>query len=484
MGLTTAISNANSGLSAASRRASIVSSNIANALTPGYVRRDLSVSENIAGGRGSGVSVDGVSRAVNPALTGDRRIADSMAERDQQIATAYATLNDALGDSEDPYSLFAQYQSFESSLRSLSQTPESQALQSQVVDAANGLVYGFRQLSAKAQSIRQDADTQIAQQVGFVNDALKQIASLNNQISTAGGGGVDIAALEDQRKTLIDQISSIIPVKEVARGNGKVDLITNEGVFLIAGQAREIEFTPANVITAGSSLESGVLSGLRVAGADITPGGGSQSLQQGSLAGLFETRDHIGVEFQTRIDALARDMIERFEGLDPTIGAGQPGLFTDAGAALNPANESGLASRIELNAAVDPAEGGALWRLRDGIGASGEGAAGNGDLLAMLVDAMTELKSVPAGAGVNGQKTAAGAVADVASMVGASRITTESRLAANMARAQSLEDAELAVSAVDTDLEMQKLLLIEQAFAANARVIQTADEMIRTLLEI
>jgi len=37
---------------------------------------------------------------------------------------------------------------------------------------------------------------------------------------------------------------------------------------------------------------------------------------------------------------------------------------------------------------------------------------------------------------------------------------------------------------VDTDYEMQQLLLVEQSFAANARVIQTIDELIQTLLRI
>ncbi len=484
MGLTSAISNANSGLSAASRRAGLVSSNIANALTPGYVRRDLSVSENVAGGIGAGVKVSGVSRAIDPAITNDRRVADGMAQRDQLISTAYATLSNALGDPADPYSLFAQYESFETALRSLSQTPESQPMQSQVLDAANALVFGFQQLSVQAQTMRQNADSEIARQVSFVNDAVKQIESLNNQISTGGSGGRDVAALEDQRKVLIDQVAAIIPVREVARDYGKVDLITNEGVFLLAGKARPIEFTPANIVTADATLANGALSGLTVAGADITPGGGSQAIQQGALAGLFETRDRVGVDFQTKIDGLARDMIERFEGIDPTLAVGAPGLFTDAGAAFDPANEAGLASRITLNAAVDPAQGGSLWRLRDGLGAAGEGAAGNGDLLTVLLDALTEMKSIPAGAGVEGQKTAASAVADVSSLIGAARMTAETRLAANMARAQSLEEAELAVTSVDTDLEMQKLLIIEQAFAANARVIQTADEMLRTLLEI
>lgn len=484
MSITTALSNANSGLGAASRRASIVSSNIANALTPGYARRDVSVSETITGGQGAGVSIDGVTRAANPVLTNDRRVAESMMMRDQTVASAYATFNEALGEPGDPFSLFTQYQNLESALRSLSQTPESRPLQAQALDAAKALVETFHQLSGKTQASRQTADAQIAQQVGVVNSALGQIVDLNKEISTAGASGRDVAALEDQRQKLIDEVSSIVPVKEIARGNGKVDLITTEGVFLIAGSAREIRFQPASAIAPDSAYPGGGLSGLTVEGVDITPGSGSQGLQQGQLAGLFEVRDQIAPAFQAQLDALARDLIERLEGVDPTLAPGQPGLFTDAGSALDPAMEVGLAGRIALNAAADPDQGGAMWRLRDGLGAASEGPLGNADVVNILLDSLTQLKTLPAGAGISGQMSAADAAAQVSTAVGSARISAETRLASNSARTQSLTDAEHAATAVDTDLELQKLLQIEQAFAANARVIQTADDMLRTLMEL
>ena len=37
---------------------------------------------------------------------------------------------------------------------------------------------------------------------------------------------------------------------------------------------------------------------------------------------------------------------------------------------------------------------------------------------------------------------------------------------------------------VDTDQELQKLLTIEQSYAANAKLIETIDQMIQSLLRI
>lgn len=484
MSITSALISANSGLAAASRRANTVSNNVANALTPGYARREISVSENVVNGRGNGVNVNGVVRSTDQALTTDRRLAEGLAGRDQTIASAYQSFNSALGEPGDSFSLFSQFQNLETTLRSLSQTPESQPLQAQLLDSAKALTSSFHQLSTQAQSAREKADAQIATEVDNINSALKSIEQLNQSISVASAGGRDFAALEDQRQQLIDRISQSIPVREIARDNNTVDLMTNEGVFLLAGSAREVEFTQTNTITPDLTLAGGALSGLTVNGTDITPGGTGLSVRQGTIAGLFEVRDQIAPAFHSQLDGLARDLIERFENIDPTLTPGDPGLFTDAGAAIDPTNETGLASRIAVNAAVDPDQGGEIWRLRDGLGSTAQGPSSANAIIVTMLDALTGLRPPPSGTGLSGSLTAAGAVAGITSIIGGSRISAEEQLASSSARAQLLFDAEQAATGVDTDQELQQLVLIEQAFSANARVIQTADEMLRILMEL
>jgi len=60
-----------------------------------------------------------------------------------------------------------------------------------------------------------------------------------------------------------------------------------------------------------------------------------------------------------------------------------------------------------------------------------------------------------------------------------------------MDQARGFADAALATlrkaeleRGVDTDAEMERLLLIEQAYAANARVVQAAEDMLDQLLRI
>ena len=67
--------------------------------------------------------------------------------------------------------------------------------------------------------------------------------------------------------------------------------------------------------------------------------------------------------------------------------------------------------------------------------------------------------------------------------IAGTRLRAETELGFTMARWETLREAELS-DGVDTDRELQTLLQIEQAYAANARVIETVDFLMQRLLEI
>ena len=77
MSITSALSSALSGLTAASRRAEVLSSNVANAATPGYARREVGLRAAVLAGIGQGVSVAGISRDVDKSLLANRRLAQA-----------------------------------------------------------------------------------------------------------------------------------------------------------------------------------------------------------------------------------------------------------------------------------------------------------------------------------------------------------------------------------------------------------------------
>lgn len=481
MSITSSFNNALSGLFATSRAAELVSSNISNALTEGYGRRELSVSARDV----NGVSVNGVIRDVDQTIVADRLLADASVGYDTARSSFYNSLESVLGAVDDPLSVPGRVATFEATLIEAAARPDSQARLQGLFDAAQSVADGFSQASDDIQSLRMDADRSIAVQVERLNTGLQNVADLNANILRAKAAGRDYSALLDQRQQAVNEISEIVPLQVLPRENDTVTLITPTGAVLLDTSAAELGFEQRNVVTPDMTLDSGALSGLTINGFDVSTAGRNGPIAGGTLAAAFAVRDEFAVEAQTRLDAVARDLVERFQdpAVDGTLGAMDAGLFTDGGAFFDPLNEIGLSARLEINALVDATRGGALWRLRDGLGAVVEGPVGNNALLVDLGNALTELR-VPASGDISTGARSAGALAgDLLSLVSVDRVNAENRQSFSMARQDSLSQIELA-GGVDTDQELQKLLLIEQAYSANARVITTAGEMIDTLLAI
>ncbi len=482
MSISGSLSNALSGLTAAARAAEVVSSNVSNALTEGYGRRELELSSRSLAGNGAGVSVDGLRRMVDPQILGDRRLADAGLGDAASRASFFGQIEAVLGQPDDPGSLTGRLATLEASLIEAASRPDSEPRLRAVLDAANDVTGKIKSASDSVQDLRMQADRGIAGQVDALNAGLRRVADLNHEIRAQLGAGYDAAGLMDLRQQEIDELSAIVPLREVPRGKGQIALFTPGGAILVDGKAAEVGFAPAGVIVPEMTLASGGLSGLTINGQPISVGPRGP-LAGGSLAGSFAVRDDLAVSAQTRLDAVARDLVERFAdpSVDPTLGAADPGLFTDQGNAFLVAEELGLSARLSVNQLVDPANGGGLWRFRDGLGAASPGDPGNSTGLIALVDALTVARPPASGGFLGAPRSAVGLAGDFLSLIHTELQSSEAGQSFAMTRADSLKALELQ-GGVDTDHEMQQLLLIEQAYAANARVISTVDDMIQTLL--
>jgi flagellar hook-associated protein 1 FlgK len=477
-----AMNTAISGLAAASRGAAVVSNNLANALTEGYGRRELDLAARAGGG--GGVVIVGETRFTNTVLLTDRRSADGTFARQGVAASFFEQVQTVMGEPGSGRSLDDLVTAVETGLLAASAQPQSVMRMEQVVDDLSRLTGRLAEIGGAIQTERARADAAIGDAVGRLNADLARLETLNEDIRRdvlRGGNG---GALLDEREALIDRVAELVPVREMDRGNGVVALIS-EGGILMDGPAPRIGFDVTPVVTEFQTYDGGHLSGMTINGEPVDLDRGRHMLSGGEISGLLAVRDVEGPAAMARLDAFARDLIERVgsAGVDPTVSAGAPGLLTDAGAAFDLADETGLSRRIAVNGLVDPALGGAGWRLRDGLGATTPGDAGNTALLQRLGAALGEYGAAASIHAPEGRFTAAGLAAAIYSKLGVERVATETDMAQAAASAsaisRSLEDR-----TVDSDAEMQRLLLIEQAYAANARVISAARQMLDRLMEI
>ena len=481
MSLSASMSAALSGLNATRRATDLISSNVANALTEGYGRRSMTLSVRPLGG----VQVGAIERNVNERVIADRRLAQAAAGEARTRADALLRIEGLLGAPDDPSALTSAYARFEGALIEAASRPDVPARLDTAARAGVALAGKFETISDGIQDMRLEADQAIKRMVDKLNSSLEQVAELNALIFNSTSNGQDVAALHDQRQVLIDGIAEIVPLRQVQREGGKVALFTPTGGLLLEGTAAKVGFSSVNLITPDMTLSSGALSGLTLNGNPVRTSGANAPFAGGTLHALFAQRDEITVEAQASLDMMARDLVERFQdpALDTTLGAGDAGLFTDGGAAFLAADEEGLSARLEFNILADPSRGGDSWRLRDGLGAAAPGPVGNASLLQALTDRLYESRPSPSTAATGLSRSASGHAADFLSGLAAERDAGDVELGYQMARYDTLHASELA-GGVDTDRELQHLLLVEQAYAANARVIQTINELIQRIMAI
>jgi flagellar hook-associated protein 1 FlgK len=482
MGMSSALNNALSGLSANARIAEVVSSNLSNALTDGYGRRSVELSSVQVGDVGGGVKVTSVNRFVDAGILADRRLVDASLAGQERSADILLRLQQSLGGPEDAAGIGSRISALEGALINASSDPASPTRLSDIVTRLQDVTRTLQSNTKTIQSLRQEADGAIDRDIATLNRSLQQVAQLNGDVLRISASGADPSALLDARQRIVDQIAQLIPVRETVRENGTIGLMTTNGFSLLDSEPAVFSFTRTPTITADMTFASGALSGLEIDGVALDPGTGVGRLDGGAIGAAFALRDSTLVDAQAGLDTIAADLIARFQdpANDPTIAAGDLGLLTDQGGLLDLADLSGLAGRISVNQVVVTAQGGNPEMLRDGLNALAPGPEGDPAQINRWIASFSDIRADVVGSFA---QSAGGRAGAFVSQLGNTRFAADESLSFTQARWETLREAELA-DGVDTDQELQILLRVEQSYAANAKVIQTVDFMMQRLLEI
>src|SRR6476619_4700231 len=151
MSLSSSLATAMAGLRANQAALSIVSSNIANAQTPGYITQSSIQVETPTGDLGASVSVLGVNRELDQFIQAQLRSETSGGAYADQMANVLTHLQSVYGTPGDAGTLEAAFANFTSALQSLSTNSGSASAQISAVTAAQSLA---QQLNATTQGIQ------------------------------------------------------------------------------------------------------------------------------------------------------------------------------------------------------------------------------------------------------------------------------------------------------------------------------------------
>jgi len=491
MSLSLALDSALSGLMAAQRQTAVLSRNVANANTPGYTRKNADLISQVTGGEGTGVAITGISRSVDASLQRDSRRESGLTTELQTTAASLKSFTDYLGQPNDEQSISTQITKLMNAFQQLGESPEDATVQQSVVGAAQNVAQSLNSLSSQIQTQRQTADAGIADSVSTINQTLDDIAQLNKQISLRSDGNQDTTDLQDQRDQKLDALAKQLGITYFTTDHDNVTVLTSGGTTLVDGNtAHHLSFTPSTTITAAQKYIPGGsgLSGVTVNGLDISPGSGYPgAINSGQLAAQFELRDQIFPQAEAQIDEIASTLADQFQSQDATVGAGMTGLFTDAGAAhdrTDPAQVTGLAGRIAVNSLVVPEQGGDLWRLRTGLHATGPGAPGDSTQVRAFQDIFTQSIAFNGAAGLSTSSTIGNYASSFVGFQGSQRAAFDDRSQYQSSISSAIDSQRANVEGVNVDDEMQKMLLLQQSYAASAKVMQAVSNMMDSLLEI
>lgn len=480
MSLTTALGIAQRSLLSTGRQTSVVSQNISNAQNPDYSRRSAVLISSAPGAR----TVE-IQRASNVSLFKSGLSALSAYSGQATLMEGVQSLTRSVNGVENQGSASVLIGKLQQALQSYQTTPSNENLGGNVVESARQLVKMLNDGNVAVQQFRGQVDQDIKTSVAELNDLLSRFEQANKAVVNATQGKSDASDWLDERDALLKQISAIVPVSTITRGNNDMVLTTQNGVTLFETVPRAVTF---EAIPAYSADATG--NGIFVDGVPIIPGSGSNTDAAGTLAAKLQLRDQVAPTMQSQLDEIARGLISAFAetGPDGTL-TPMAGLFTwSGGPGLPPAGTitPGLAGSIKINTVVDPTAGGDVNKLRDGGINAGYEVNDQGASFSALIQKYSQALEKPmafapgAGLGDNTSVTefANGSISWLEQLRSHATNAAEVKNALLMQTSEALSNE----TGVNIDEELSRLLQYEQAYQASARLIKAVDEMLSTLL--
>ncbi|OIQ93847.1 flagellar hook-associated protein 1 [mine drainage metagenome] len=308
MSLNIALSSAVNSLLVIEQQMSVTSNNISNANTAGYTQETVQTQSVVTNGVVSGVVGEAASTYINTYL---EQSIISNASSSAQASTYYSyyqTLAQAMGTISTSDSggtdLASELSSLQTTLTSLSNSPEDTALKTKAISELSTLCDDLRTTSASIQEQRAQADQGVSSAVNDANSQLQTIATLNSQIVQAQATGESTAALQDSRYQALQNLSSDLGVSYYISSNGAMQVYTTDGTPLLTGATpNTISHAAASTMDSSISYTAGAstgISGITVNGKDIT-----SDITTGKIAALVKMRDTDLVNAQSELDNLA-----------------------------------------------------------------------------------------------------------------------------------------------------------------------------------
>jgi flagellar hook-associated protein 1 FlgK len=326
-----------SGLRSTQAALSIISSNVGNAQTPGYIAENPNQIAVASGGFGASVEVVGVNRQLDLFVQGQLRTEIGGGAYADQINNILSQLQSVYGTPGGDGTLETTFSNFTSALQALSSNPGNGSAQAVALSAAQSLAQQLNKTTQGIQSLRTNVDQDIGTSASQANTDLKQIAQLNLQIQGLSPTDPQATALMDQRDSAISDLAKLADIRVATDASNQASVFTTSGVQLVgSGYASQFIVNSPGALSAGSLYNanpslSGVSSlNIRLPSGALIDVVSNNVLSSGQIAADLKLRDQTLVQAQTQVDQLAATLASSLSDVTTagTAVAGPPAGFS------------------------------------------------------------------------------------------------------------------------------------------------------------
>jgi flagellar hook-associated protein 1 FlgK len=317
MSLDLALHSALTGISVSQVQLDVATSNITNANTAGYTRKQANLSSVTAGGKfgiGSGVTVESITRSVNDSLALEiRKQTSKLAEYSAKQDYAQRT-ESIFGSVASQTSLTANITDLINRFSSVATDPNNPISQVELINLARDLANQINTASTRIQDLRKDVDTEVSNSIKAVNTALNNINDLNGKISKNVVMNVGTGDLEDQRDLEVSKVAEQMDIRVFTRGNKETVIYTNDGTKLLDNTAQTLQYTPVSsidptVTQADSGFDNIDFANSSLA-TDLT-----KSFRTGRLKGLLDMRDTVLPNMASQLENISSTLQNIVNGI-------------------------------------------------------------------------------------------------------------------------------------------------------------------------
>ena len=287
---------ARKGLFISQKGLDVTGHNIANANTPGYTRQRLvtsSVEPGVAsdgiftytskGQVGAGVTIQELSQIRDKFIDMQFRRENTKLGEWSAKTEAFQYIEDVFREPSDA-GLNAVLADFFSDIQEMAKNPESKEIRALVRQDAIKLTETLHHYYDQMIQLQSEQDTAINITVNEINDIVKNIRDLNEQIFRFEIGGEKANDLRDQRNLLVDRMSSLIKIDYYETPDGRFRIDINGMSLVNHTQYQAIEAVKDVKNPAGDDLDN--LYSIKWSGTNM-----DVAINGGRLKGYMDIRD-------------------------------------------------------------------------------------------------------------------------------------------------------------------------------------------------